>query len=101
MAQDVTRANWNAESQVPGFVAGENCAVKPFSFNSVTEIAVTTDSEFGVTSALLDTIPEGFVGAGEKLSTTPGTPTSRTCCAQGSRSRTSQPAPVTARRSRP
>jgi hypothetical protein len=80
MAQDVTRANWNAESQVPGFVAGENCAVKPFSFNSVTEIAVTTDSEFGITSALLDTIPDGFVGAGEKLCATPDAPVVEWIC---------------------
>ncbi len=80
MAQEVTRANWNAECQVPGFVAGDNCVVKPFSFNSVTEIAVTTDSEFGITSALLDTIPEGFVGAGEKLATTPGAPVVEWIC---------------------
>ncbi len=80
MAQDVSRTNWNADSQVPGFVAGENCEVKPFSFNSVTEVAVTTDSEFGLTSTLLDVIPEGFIGAGEKLATTPGAPVVEWIC---------------------
>ena len=80
LAQDITRTNWNAETQVPGFVAGENCEVKPFSFNSVTEVSVTTDSEFGLKSALLEAIPDGFVGAGEKLSTTPGEPVVEWIC---------------------
>jgi hypothetical protein len=80
MAQDITRANWNAETQVPGFVADTNCEVKPFSFNSVTEIAVTTDSEFTVKSVLLESIPDGFVGAGENLATTPGAPLVEWAC---------------------
>lgn len=73
-AQELSRTNWQAETQLVGFTADGNCTVNPFTFNSVTEIKVQTDGEFGVKAHLLDAIPEGFVGAGEKLSRTPGKP---------------------------
>jgi hypothetical protein len=71
-AQKIATTNWQAETQLVGLTAGTNCEVRPFSFNSVTEIVVTTDGPFSVTGAPLETIPEGFKGAGEKLATTPG-----------------------------
>lgn len=67
-AQKIATTDWQAKSALLGFTAGAGCEVKPFSFNSVSEILVTTDSEFAVSAAPLETIPEGFVGAGESLS---------------------------------
>ncbi len=79
-AQVIATTNWQAETQLVGFTAGANGEAKPFSFNSVTEITVTTDGEFEVKGTLLDAIPEGFIGAGEKLSTTPGQPVVEWIC---------------------
>jgi hypothetical protein len=66
-AQRISRTNWNARTSLPGFVAGEGTTVKPFSFNSVTEVIVTTDGVFDVDAEFLSTIPEGFQAAGEPL----------------------------------
>lgn len=73
-AQAITAARWTADTQLPGYVANTNCTVDPFSFNSVTQVMVTTDSEFSLSGVMLDKIPAGFVGAGEPLATTPGSP---------------------------
>jgi hypothetical protein len=79
-AQEIAKANWEADTQLPGYVAGDNCTVDPFSFNSVTQVTVTTDAEFSVTGAMLDKIPEPFVGAGSPLATTPGSPVMEWIC---------------------
>lgn len=71
-AQHIASTNWQAETQLVGFAAEENCVVKPFAFNSVTEISVTTDTEFSVKGDALDAVPGGFLGAGEKLARTAG-----------------------------
>lgn len=73
-AQVVSQANWNAACQLPSLANGVNCTIDPFSFNSVTAINVTTDGEFSMTPVLLDKIPKGFVGEGEKLEQSPGRP---------------------------
>jgi len=66
-AQKISRTNWEAGTSLPGFVAGEGTTVKPFSFNSVTEVTVTTDSVFDVNAEFLSVIPEGFKAAGAPL----------------------------------
>ncbi len=73
-AQKLSRTDWQAATSLPGFVAGEGCTVNPFSFNSVTEISVTTDGVFDVDAAFLPTIPEGFLAAGEPLAVPPSAP---------------------------
>lgn len=79
-AQELSRTNWQAATQLVGFTADGNCTATPFSFNSVTEINVQTDGEFGVKAHLLDAIPEGFAAAGEKLARTDGEPTVEWIC---------------------
>jgi hypothetical protein len=66
-AQAFAAVDWNAATAMPMVSAVENCKVTPFSFNSVTEIVVTTDSEFALASGFLPAIPESFVGAGGAL----------------------------------
>lgn len=73
-AQKLATTNWKADTQLIGFEPDGNCTVSPFSFNSVTEIEVKTDGEFGVRGVLLDKIPDGFVGAGEPLARAAGEP---------------------------
>lgn len=65
--QKISRTNWEAATALPGFVAGEGTTVKPFSFNSVTEVTVSTDGLFDVDAEFLPAIPEGFKAAGEAL----------------------------------
>jgi len=79
-AQDISRTNWQANTQLVGLVPVENCESKPFSFNSVTELLVVTESTFSVKGTLLPEIPDGFVGAGEKLASTPGEPVVEWIC---------------------
>jgi hypothetical protein len=81
-AQDVSKADWTAQTQLPAVEKGENITVTPYSLNSVTQIKVVTDSEFGVEPILADKIPQGFVGAGEPLATTAGTPVAEWICGQ-------------------
>lgn len=66
-AQRISRTNWEAGTSLPGFIAGEGASVKPFSFNSVTEVTVTTDSVFDIDAEFLPAIPEGFKAAGAPL----------------------------------
>lgn len=79
-AQSLARTNWSAGTQLTGFAAKANCQVKPFSVNAVTEITVATDDEFSLTEISYATIPEGFVGAGERLEVLPGSPTVEWIC---------------------
>lgn len=73
-AQRISRTNWDAATSLPGFVAGEGTTVKPFSFNSVTEVTVTTDGVFDVDAEFLPAIPEGFKAAGAALAKPATTP---------------------------
>lgn len=66
-AQAFAAVDWNARTAIPMVTSVENCGVNPFSFNSVTEISVTTDSEFAVNPFLLERVPESFAGAGAPL----------------------------------
>jgi hypothetical protein len=66
-AQAFAAVDWNAATAMPMINAVGNCVVTPFSFNSVTEIVVTTDSEFAVGSGFLPALPAAFVGGGGEL----------------------------------
>ncbi len=66
-AQGFASTDWNAQTAMPSITAVSNCAVDPFSFNSVTTVSVSTDSEFIVKPFLLDKIPLAFLGAGTPL----------------------------------
>jgi hypothetical protein len=66
-AQEFAAVDWNAATAMPMITAVENCKVTPFSFNSVTEIVVTTDSEFAMGSCFLPVVSESFVGGGAPL----------------------------------
>ncbi len=79
-AQAFAAVDWNAATAMPMITAVGNCTVKPFSFNSVTEIVVTTDSEFAVGSGFLPAVPESFVGAGGMLARPPVAPAVEWIC---------------------
>lgn len=79
-AQAFAAVDWNATTTMPMISAVENCVVSPFSFNSVSEISVTTDSEFAVASGFLQSIPESFVGAGAPLAKAPTAPAVEWLC---------------------
>ena len=69
-AQAIARTNWNAATQFPLVQAGEGCTVKPWGWNSVTTVALKTSGEFSFKPFLFDTIPEGFLNAGQPLAKT-------------------------------
>ncbi len=79
-AQAFAAVDWNAATAMPTVTALENCVVNPFSFNSVTEIMVTTDSEFAVSPSYLESIPGAFVGAGAPLTKPPIAPVAEWLC---------------------
>ncbi|MEY3897511.1 MAG: hypothetical protein RLZZ214_3032 [Verrucomicrobiota bacterium] len=79
-AQAFAAVDWNAATAMPMVTAMANCVVSPFSFNSVTEITVTTDSEFAVASGFLQSIPDSFVGAGAPLAKPPAAPAAEWLC---------------------
>lgn len=79
-AQAIAAVDWNAATAMPMVTAVENCTVSPFSFNSVSEISVTTDSEFTLASGFLQSIPESFVGAGAPLAKPPVAPAVEWLC---------------------
>jgi hypothetical protein len=78
--QAFAAVDWNADTAIPMVTAAKNCIVSPFSFNSVTEISVTTDSEFAVASGFLKSIPESFVGSGAPLAKPPVEPVVEWIC---------------------
>jgi hypothetical protein len=79
-AQAFAAVDWNAASAMPSITAVSNCTVNPFSFNSVTELVVTTDSGFAVNPILLEKIPAAFVGAGAPLAMPPVQPVVEWVC---------------------
>ena len=76
-AQAMAAINWKAETQLPAYVDDQGKDL-PHNFNGITNIKTATMEADGLTftvrGRLLDAIPEGFVGASEKLAKTPGTP---------------------------
>lgn len=80
LSQRLSAEDWSAATRLPGFEAVEGCSVKPFSLNSVTDVDVESDGEFAVRGIVLDRMPDGFVGAGESLSTDRGPPTIEWIC---------------------
>lgn len=76
-AQAIARINWKAETQLPGLL-NESGNVVPFDFNGIMDLKTLDMEPDGITFTLcgtmLDQIPSGFVGAGEKLAKTHGTP---------------------------
>jgi hypothetical protein len=79
-AQAFAATDWNAATAMPSITAVSNCIVDPFSFNSVTALTVTTDSEFAIKPILLDRVSSAFVGAGEPLATPPVEPVAEWIC---------------------
>lgn len=79
-AQAFAAVDWNAGTAMPTVTALANCTVSPFSFNSVTQITVITDSEFAVNTSMLGAVPQPFVGAGALLARPPVTPSAEWIC---------------------
>jgi len=71
-AQRMAQGNWAAETALPVVVAGDGYEFFPFRLNSVTQMEVSGDGTFRPKAELAATLPEGFVGAGEKLAEPPG-----------------------------
>ena len=82
-AQSIAAINWKADTQLPAFVDDQGKDL-PHDFNGITNLktaAMEADGlTFTVRGRLLDLIPEGFVGAGEKLAKSPGSPTAEWLC---------------------
>jgi hypothetical protein len=70
-AQQMARVNWQAETALPILLAGPGYKFFPFRLNSVTQMEVSGDGTFGPRAELASVLPEGFVGAGEKLAQPP------------------------------
>jgi hypothetical protein len=76
-AQAIASINWKAETQLPVFLDKEN-RVLPHDFNGISnlkELAYEDDGiTFNVRAGMAESIPEGFLGAGEKLNRAAGEP---------------------------
>ena len=76
-AQSYAAINWKAETQLPAFLDEKEQPLK-FDFNGISDLKTVVMGPDGITfslrAKLLDQIPEEFVGAGGKLSKTPGEP---------------------------
>lgn len=76
-AQAIANINWHADSQLPGLLndTGEPLA---FDFNGILNPKRPSFEPDGITfqlhPAMLDVIPTGFIGAGERLAKTSGEP---------------------------
>ena len=69
-AQAIARTNWSAATQFPLVQAGEGCTVTPWGWNSVTTVTLKTSGEFSFKPFLFDSIPDGFLNAGQPLAKT-------------------------------
>jgi hypothetical protein len=97
-AQAIARINWKAQTQLPAFADKEG-KVFPYTFNGITWLPINKKPEdkpgslptpvletepdgitFTLKGVLLDAIPPNFVGAGELLAKSPGTPTVEWLC---------------------
>ena len=82
-AQSIAAINWKAKTQFPGFL-GSKGNVLPYDFNGITNFTSLEMEEDGITfrikSVMLDRIPAGFVGGGEKLVKSTGEPEAEWLC---------------------
>ena len=82
-AQAIAAINWKADTQLPGFL-DETGKVMPYDFNGIPNFQSLVMEPDGITfslrGSLLDQIPPGFVGAGEKLAKGPGAPVAEWIC---------------------
>jgi hypothetical protein len=81
-AQRFAAINWQADTQMPAFVDAQG-NVLPFEFNGIARLTPAMEPD-GVTFTLrpmmLDALPMNFIGAGQKLSRAPGSPTVEWLC---------------------
>ncbi|MDX6765233.1 MAG: hypothetical protein SFU85_00420 [Candidatus Methylacidiphilales bacterium] len=82
-AQAIAAINWKAATQLPVYLDKEN-KVLPHDFNGITnlkELAYEDDGlTFTVRGGMAESIPEGFLNAGEKLDRAPGEPVFEWLC---------------------
>ena len=82
-AQAFAAINWKADTQLPVYL-DEQGRVLPHDFNGIVSLKTLSFEADGITfnvrGALADTIPDGFVNAGEKLAKAPGLPTFEWLC---------------------
>ncbi len=82
-AQTFAAINWQADTQLPVYLdaAGK---VLPHDFNGIVNLKALAFEPDGLTftvrGTLADTIPEGFLSAGEKLAQAPGAPVPEWLC---------------------
>ena len=79
-AQRLSEPGPATEAQFASIEPGDGCRTEPFALNSVTKLFVKSDGEFTVKPVLLESIPEGFVGAGEPLARAEGAPMAEWIC---------------------
>lgn len=79
-AQRLSEPGPATEAQFASIEPGEGCRTEPFALNSVTKLFVKSDGGFTVKPVLLESIPEGFVGAGEPLARSGGAPVAEWIC---------------------
>ncbi len=82
-AQAFAAINWKADTQLPVFL-DEQGKVLPHDFNGIISLKSLPFEADGLTftvrGALADTIPDGFLNAGEKLTKAPGAPSFEWLC---------------------
>jgi hypothetical protein len=82
-SQAFAAINWQADTQLPVFLDADG-KVLPHDFNGIVNLKSLNFEPDGLTfsvrGALADTIPEGFVNAGENLAKTPGAPVLEWLC---------------------
>lgn len=82
-AQSFAAINWNAETQLPGFVDASG-AVLPFTFNGISNLEPKYEADgitFTLRGVMLDALPAQFTNfAGLKLARAPGEPQMEWLC---------------------
>ena len=81
-AQSFADINWNAETQLPGFMDADG-KILPFNFNGISNIEPKYEADgitFTLRGVMLDQLPEQFTNAGVKLAKAPGEPTLEWLC---------------------
>jgi len=81
-AQSFADINWNAETQLPGFMDADG-KILPFNFNGISNFEPKYEADgitFTLRGVMLDQLPEQFTNAGVKLAKAPGEPTLEWLC---------------------
>jgi hypothetical protein len=81
-AQSFADINWNAETQLPGFMDADG-KILPFNFNGISNLEPKYETDgitFTLRGVMLDQLPEQFPNAGVKLVKAPGEPTLEWLC---------------------